>query len=51
MVSFEPNWPRDPDFSEALCQVAQQGVNVKAVECAVTEDSIDITKDVPVGLF
>ena len=51
MVSFEPNWPRDPDFSEALCQVAKHGVQVKAVECAVTEDSIEITKDVPVGLF
>ena len=51
MDTFEPNWPRDPDFSEALCQVAKHGVQVKAVECAVTEDSIEITKDVPVGLF
>jgi len=50
MDSFEPNWPRDPDFSEALCQVAQQGVNVRAVECAVTEDTIEITDEVPVRL-
>ena len=48
MVRFEPNWPRDPAFSEALCQVAQNGVQIRAVECAVTEDSIAITKEVPV---
>ena len=50
MAYFEPNWSRDPNFSEALCRVAQQGVRVKAVECAVTEDTIWITKEIPVRL-
>ena len=50
MVRFEPNWSRDPDFSEALCQAAKNGVHVKAVECRVTEDTIEITKEVPVKL-
>ena len=47
---FEPNWPRDPDFSEALCRAAEHGVQVRAVECFVTEDSLAITKEVPVAL-
>ena len=51
MVQFEPNWPRDPQFSEALCQVSQNGVQVRAVECTVTEDTIEVTKEIPVKLF
>ena len=47
---FEPNWPRDPDFAEALCRAAEHGVQVRAVECIVTEDSLAITKEVPVAL-
>ena len=50
MVRFEPNWPRDPAFSETLCQVARNGVQIRAVECAVTADTIEITKEVPVTL-
>ena len=50
MVRFEPNWPRDPLFAETLCQVAQNGVKVRAVECAVTSDGLAITKEVPVFL-
>ena len=50
MVRFEPNWPRDPQFSEALCQTVKNGVRVKAVECAVTEASIAVTTEVPVFL-
>lgn len=51
MVQFEPNWSRDPQFSEALCQVVQNGVHIRAVECAVTADTIAMTKEVPVKLF
>lgn len=47
---FTPNWPRDPDFAEALCQAAEHGVHVRAVECAVTTDTISITHKVPVCL-
>lgn len=47
---FEPNWPRDPDFAEAFCQAADNGVRIRAMECAVTADTIVITKEVPVCL-
>ena len=47
---FEPNWPRDPDFAKTLCQAADHGVRVRAVECAVTADSLIITNEVPVML-
>jgi len=50
IVRFEPNWPRDPAFAETLYQVAQNGVKVRAVECAVTPDGLTITKEVPVVL-
>ena len=50
MASFEPNRLRDPDFADALTQAAQNGVHVKAVECAVREDGLSITKEVPVRL-
>lgn len=47
---FEPNTPRDPAFAAALKEAAQNGVQVKAVECAVTCDSLNITREVPVRL-
>jgi len=47
---FEPNRLTDPDFSETLLQVSQNGVRVKAVECAVTPDSLTITKEIQVLL-
>ena len=47
---FEPNQATDPEFSEALRQVSQNGVNVRAVECAVTPDSLEITKECAVCL-
>ena len=47
---FEPNWPRDPEFAKTLCRAAEHGVRVRAVECAVTADSLEITKEVPVFL-
>lgn len=50
MVRFEPNWPQDPDFSKALCRAAENGVQVRAVECDVAEDGLEITKEVPVNL-
>ncbi len=50
ILRFEPNWPRDPAFAEELCRAAQNGVNIRAVECAVTPDTLAITKEVPVCL-
>ena len=50
MIRFEPNTPRDPAFAQALREAAEQGVQIRAVECAVTEDTITVTKQVPVKL-
>ena len=50
MIRFEPNTERDPLFAEALRHAAQNGVKVHAVECRVTADSLEITKEVPIQL-
>lgn len=47
---FEPNRVTDPAFSEALLQVSQNGVRIRAVTCAVTQDSLTITDRIPVKL-
>lgn len=47
---FEPNRATDPDFSDALLQVSQNGVRVKAVTCAVTPDTLTVTKEIEVLL-
>lgn len=50
ILHFEPNWPRDPAFAEALCRAAENGVRVRAVTCTVAEDWLEITGEVPVKL-
>lgn len=50
MVDFAPNDATHPAFGEALRRAAAAGVEVLAMECAVTPDSLTITKPVPVRL-
>ena len=50
MRHFEPNEARDPQFAAALRHAAQNGVKIKAVECHVTENSLEITKEIPIQL-
>lgn len=47
---FEPNRATDPAFSDALLQVSQNGVHVKAVTCTVTPDSLTVKATIPVNL-
>lgn len=47
---FTPNMETHPEFGEALLLASEQGVKVIAVECSVSPDSIEITKEVPVIL-
>ena len=47
---LHPNDATDPAFGAALREAAAAGVKVLAVECAVTEDSMVISKPVPVIL-
>ena len=47
---LHPNDVTDPDFGAALREAAAAGVQVLAVDCAVTEDSMTIGNFVPVLL-
>ena len=47
---LHPNDTTDPDFGAALREAAANGVQVLAVDCAVTSDSMTIQNFVPVKL-
>ncbi len=47
---IHPNDATDPGFGKALREASAAGVRVLAVECSVTENSMTITKFVPVQL-
>ncbi len=47
---IHPNDITDPSFGKALREAAAAGVQVLAVECEISEDSMTITKFVPVQL-
>lgn len=48
---FTPNSDTDPDFASALCEAAESGVQIKAVDCLVTPESLKIRKEIPIRLF
>ena len=45
---LHPNDATDPAFGSALRQAAQAGVQVMAMDCAVTEETMTLRKPVPV---
>lgn len=47
---MEPNRPRDPGFADALAEAAGHGVHVRAVQCRVTPDTLDVIGEIPVEL-
>lgn len=47
---LHPNDATDPNFGAALRQAAADGVQILAVDCRVTEDSLDIENKVEVRL-
>ena len=47
---LQPNDVTDPDFGAALREAAQSGVQILAMDCAVTEDSMSIRLPVLVKL-
>ena len=49
-VSLRPNDATDPTFGKALREAAAQGVQILAMDCAVTVDSMVIQKPVKVQL-
>ena len=50
VASLHPNDRTDPDFGTALREAAAQGVNILAVECRVSEDTMVISGSVPIHL-
>lgn len=50
MRRFSPNDVTHPAFGDALRRAAQAGVRLLAVECHVTPETLDITKEVPIIL-
>lgn len=47
---FQPNWATQPAFGTALREAAAAGVEIRAMDCAVTPDSISLRAPVPVDL-
>ncbi len=47
---FTPNDAIHREFGDALRYAAEKGVHILAYECAVTPDSLEITKNVPIEL-
>ena len=47
---LHPNDATDPEFGKALREAAANGVQVMAVDCAVSEDAMTIRRPVPVRL-
>ena len=50
MRYFEPNSATDPQFAAELRKAAQNGVKVRAVECHVEPDRLEIVREIPVKL-
>lgn len=48
--TFRPNWGTHPEFGLALQQAAAAGVEVRAMDCIVTPDSLKIDEPVLVDL-
>ncbi len=48
--AFAPNWETHPAFGEALAAAAAAGVEVRAMDCLVTPESMVLDAPVPVDL-
>ncbi len=49
-TAFRPNWETDPAFCRALCDARDAGVEVRAVDCLVTPDTVTANRELPVEL-
>ena len=50
ITSFSPNDATHPAFGDALRTAAKQGVQIKAIDCIVTPDSMTPDKEIPIKL-
>lgn len=47
---FEPNYKTDPEFAKELIRAKEKGVEIIALDCRVTPESIDIDGEIEVKL-
>ena len=50
IASFSPNDTTHPAFGEALRNAAKKGVQIKAIDCIVTPDTMTPDKEIPIKL-
>lgn len=50
VADFAPNWQTHPAFGDALMHAAQNGVQILALDCTVTPETLHIRSRVPVVL-
>lgn len=50
MISFSPNFTNDPEFSKELIRARDRGVEIIAIDCKVTGDTLELDEYVPVVL-
>lgn len=50
VTAFRPNDATHPEFGEALRQAARAGVDIRAVDCLVTPESLVADTEIPVEL-
>lgn len=48
---FSPNWKTHAAFGEALQQAEKAGVQLLALDCIVTKDSLKIDQEIPISLI
>lgn len=48
---FRPNRKMHPEFADALMDAEQAGVKILAMDCIVTEDTIQIDSEIPVQIL
>lgn len=48
--AFSPNRETHPEFADALCECKRKGVNILCVDCNVTPETLEISKNIIVEL-
>ena len=47
---FQPQWERDPKFSDALCKASQLGLQIRVIKIKMTKDALYYLGEIPYQL-